>query len=59
MLATAGFRASRLGVQAIRLTLDLERDGSLLTRAVRRIPDRALRPLEPLLPTLTYRLERA
>jgi SAM-dependent methyltransferase len=59
MLATAGFRASRQGVQAIRLTLDLERGESLLARAVRRIPDRALRPLEPLLPTLTYRLERA
>ncbi|HEX7173444.1 MAG TPA: class I SAM-dependent methyltransferase [Candidatus Limnocylindria bacterium] len=59
MLATAGFRASRLGVQAIRLTLDIERGGSLLARGVRLIPDRLLRPLEPLLPTLTYRLRRA
>ena len=59
MLATAGFRASRLGVQAIRLTLDIERHGSLLARGVRHIPDRALRPLEPLLPTLIYRLERS
>lgn len=59
MLATAGFRASRLGVQAMRLTLDIERGGSLLARGVRHIPDGVLRIFEPLLPTLTYRLERA
>ena len=58
MLVMAGFRVSRLGVQAIRLTLDIERGGSVLARVVRRLPSGLLRPLEPLLPTLTYRLER-
>ncbi len=57
MLATAGFHASRLGVEAIRLTLDIERGGSLMARVARRIPDGVFRLLEPLLPTLTYRLE--
>lgn len=59
MLEAAGFHASRVGVQAIRLTLDVEHDTSLVTRLVRRIPDGLLRPIEPLLPTLTYRLEPA
>ena len=57
MLANAGFRASRLGVQAIRLTLEIERPESLLAQAVRRVPAETLRPFERILPTLTYRIE--
>ena len=59
MLKEAGFHATRLGVEALRATLDLEHPGSLPTRMVHRAPSAMLRPFEPALPTLIYRLSKA
>jgi SAM-dependent methyltransferase len=59
MLAEAGFVTSRLGVQAIRETLSSERGLSSIARLASRVPDRVLRRVEPLLPTLIYQLHKA
>lgn len=59
MLAEAGFVTSRLGVRAIRETLSREEGLSPFARLASRIPDRVLRSVEPLLPTLIYQLHKA
>ena len=57
LVREAGFRSVRLGAQALRATLELERPSSWATRLVRRLPEAAVRPFEPILPTLIFRLE--
>jgi SAM-dependent methyltransferase len=59
MFRRTGLRFRRLGVEALRATLDLEHPDSPATAFGRRLPTGLLRPLEPLLPTLIYRLGRA
>ena len=58
MLRRSGLRFRRLGVEALRATLDLEHPDSRATALGMRLPAGLLRPLEPLLPTLIYRLAR-
>jgi SAM-dependent methyltransferase len=59
MFARAGLRYRRLGVQAVRATIDLEHPGQIVASVLRRVPDRALRLIEPMMPTLIYRIERS
>ncbi|MBW3632359.1 MAG: class I SAM-dependent methyltransferase [Chloroflexi bacterium] len=58
MLADVGLRAVRMGVEALRTTLDLEHPRSAPTRMMRHLPDVILRQVEPMLPTLIYRLAK-
>lgn len=59
MLAASGFRYRNLCVEAWRATLDIERPGSLGASVLRGLPDRLLRTLRHVIPTLIYRLERS
>lgn len=59
MLADAGFSHANLCVPAWRETLEIECPGSLGAAVLRAIPDAALRPLKPVIPTLIYRLAPA
>jgi SAM-dependent methyltransferase len=55
MLAHSGFASRNLCIEATRATFEIERPGSFADRMLRRIPDAALRPLLPIIPTLIYR----
>jgi SAM-dependent methyltransferase len=59
MLRRTNLRSRRMGVEALRATLDIEHPRSLLTRLARRLPDRLLRAMNPLLPTLIVRLAQS
>jgi SAM-dependent methyltransferase len=59
MFRGAGLRFRRLGVGAVRATMELEHPGTVLQTVVCRIPDRVLQLIEPLMPTLIYGLARA
>lgn len=59
MLETAGFRGRNLCVAALRETFEIERPESRATRLLRQIPVRMLPPLQRIIPTLIYRIERA
>lgn len=58
MLETAGFRARNLCVAALRETFEIEHPDSRIARLLRRIPDGMLQPLQRIIPTLIYRIER-
>jgi SAM-dependent methyltransferase len=52
-------RYRRLGPSAVRATLEIEHAWRPLAALARLVPDRALSGLQRLMPTLTYRIERA
>lgn len=54
----AGFAFEPITAEALKETLDIERPGSAISRALHIVPTRALRPLTPLMPTLLYRLSK-
>lgn len=56
LLAQAGFEFENVCVAAARLTVSIERPGSLTSKILDRTPDGILNPLKPIIPTLTYRL---
>jgi SAM-dependent methyltransferase len=58
MFRRTGLKFRPLGVEALRATLDLEHPDSPATAIERLLPTGLLRPLEPILPTLIYRLAR-
>jgi SAM-dependent methyltransferase len=58
LLRASGLRHRVLGPQALRATFDLEHPASPITGVLRRVPDGALRLLDPILPTLIVRLAR-
>ena len=55
MLATSGLFADNLCIEAMRITLEIERPESLFHKVLRRIPDAALQPMRAAIPTLIYR----
>lgn len=57
-LADAGFSYRNLCVDAMRLTFEIERPGSLGDRLLRRTPSRVLKPVLSIIPTLIYRFSR-
>lgn len=57
MLDAAALRHANVCIEALRLTFDIEKPGSLAERLAKSLPDWLLRPLVPLIPTLIYRLE--
>ena len=58
MLTVAGLAGENLCVEAWRATFDIERPGRLGTRALAKVPDSLLRLLNPINPTLIYRIGR-
>lgn len=58
MFTKAGLLFVRLGSDALKVTLRIERPGSLATRLANRTPDRVLVALQPAMPSLVYRLNR-
>jgi SAM-dependent methyltransferase len=54
LLQLAGLRYRRLGVSALRLTLEIEWPTSLSSKLARRLPSRLIQRFEKWLPTLTY-----
>lgn len=59
LLTDNGLRHRNLCIEALRLTFEIERPGSIGTKALRFVPDWAIRPLRSIIPTLIYRFERA
>lgn len=59
MLAASRLAYANLCVEAWRATFDIERPGRLATRLLKRVPDAVLRVLDPINPTLIYRIERS
>lgn len=59
MLSATGLAHRNLCIEGWRETFAIERPLHWSNRLLRRIPDRVLRPLRPIIPTLIYRLERA
>jgi SAM-dependent methyltransferase len=51
----AGLRCKNTCIDALRATLDIEHEPSLASSALTQIPDWALRPFLPIIPTLVYR----
>lgn len=58
MLRIAKLRYRNICLEGLRTTFNLETPNSLSCRILRRLPDSALRPLVPLIPTLIYRIQR-
>lgn len=58
MLATSGLTGCNLCVEGWRATFDIERPGWWGTRLLARVPDALLRVLNPVNPTLIYRVGR-
>ena len=58
LLGDVGFRHHNLCVEAMRLTFDIERPNSITARLLRNAPDRMLKPLRRIIPTLIYRFWR-
>jgi len=58
-LREAGFDFRNRGVEALRLTFEIESAGSRGARLLRRIPDGAMSPLRNLIPTHIYTFEHA
>lgn len=58
LLAATGFRFNNICIQAWRVTFDIERPHALSTRLLRATPDFFLKPLQRIIPTLIYRIER-
>lgn len=58
MLVAAGFLFNNICIQAWRVTFDIERPHALSTRLLRATPDLFLKPLQRIIPTLIYRIER-
>lgn len=58
MLAVSGLASSNLCVAAWRATVDIERPGRLSSHLLGMVPDALLRLLNPINPTLIYRIER-
>lgn len=56
LLAEAGFHYQNVCVEALRLTFDIERPGTRITRLLRQVPDSALQPFRRVIPTLIYRI---
>jgi ubiquinone/menaquinone biosynthesis C-methylase UbiE len=59
MMQCAGLDACNMGVEALQVTLDLERPGTWAQKLVQRTPKGLLRPFNRLIPTLIYRFSRA
>lgn len=55
LLTQAGFAHRNLCAEALRATFEIERPQSFGARALRHIPDAAIRPLRRIIPTLIYR----
>ena len=58
MLAAAGLAGCNLCVEGWRATFDIERPGRVGTRLLAKVPDALLRCLNPIIPTLIYRIKR-
>lgn len=58
LMGQAGFNYRNLCVDAMRLTFEIERPGSMGARLLRKTPDLALKPLLGIIPTLIYRFWR-
>jgi ubiquinone/menaquinone biosynthesis C-methylase UbiE len=58
MLARAGFSGQNLGVDAMRMTFEIERPDSMVTAALRKVSNRLLTPFSRIIPTLIYRFSR-
>ena len=59
MLAAADLACTNLCMQGWRATFEIERPGRLATRLLAMVPDALLRLLNPINPTLIYRIGRA
>jgi SAM-dependent methyltransferase len=59
MFAASGLLAENLCAEALRLTLQIERPGSIADRVQRRIPDVVLHLARRIIPTLIYRFHRS
>lgn len=57
MLQQAEMHFENISIPATRLTFELEKPNSVVTKLLRRLPDSVLRPFKPIIPTLIYRLE--
>lgn len=55
----AGFFARNTSIDALRALVSIETDASLAARAVAKLPDAILRPLDRIIPTHVYILERS
>lgn len=58
MLAASGLSGRNLCVEGLRATFNIERPGTFGTRLLARVPDTLLRLLNPINPTLIYRIGR-
>lgn len=58
-LESSGFRHENRGVEALRVTFEIERAGAWATSLLRRIPDAALKPFERIIPTHIYTFAHA
>lgn len=58
LLADTGLAYRNVCVEALRLTFEIEHPSARVTRWLRCVPDRALAPFSPLIPTLIYRFSR-
>jgi hypothetical protein len=58
MLAQSGLSFENVCVEAMRITLEIERPKSLFHKVLRRIPDAVLQPLRSAIPTLIYRFSK-
>lgn len=57
LLRATGFQYRNLCVEALRQTLEIEREASPATRLLRKVPDGLLNPLRRIIPTLIYRIQ--
>ena len=55
MLDETGLDADNIGFDALRATVELEKDAGFLAASLAKLPDAALAPLSGLVPTLIYR----
>jgi ubiquinone/menaquinone biosynthesis C-methylase UbiE len=58
MLDDAGLGKRNIGVEAMRLTFEIEYSHSAVTRWMRKIPNGVIAPFGKIIPTLIYRIER-
>ena len=57
LLSQTEFTFENISITATRVTFEIEKPSSLITKALRKIPDSMLKPLKPIIPTLIYKLE--
>lgn len=57
LFKSAGVRYQNLSIEAWRTTFDIEHPDRLRTRILAATPDKLLKPLRPIIPTLIYRLQ--